>query len=192
MEQNSRVVLLIGRPGSGKGTQAKVLAEAFGWERLSSGDRFKELRDSTSALSDRVREAYDAGKFLPDWFAAYLFEDVALNLDASKGMVAEGFGRTKAQAEHLISVTSWLDRELVAVHLNVSEEEALRRQMERAKTEDRPDSNAAEKIRARFDEFTANTAPALTFFKEKGMLIEINGEQSPSEVAECVRNALNV
>ena len=97
-------VLLIGRPGSGKGTQAKILSNELGWIRLSAGDLIKEIRDGSEPFSPRVREMYDKGTLLPDWFADYLLESNLLELDTHVGVIAEGFGRTRSQAKHLSEI----------------------------------------------------------------------------------------
>jgi adenylate kinase len=183
-------VLIIGRPGSGKGTQAKILSEKLGWIRLSSGDRFKAIRDGNEPFSARVREVYDKGTLLPDWFADYLLESGMLKLEAHVGVVLEGFGRTKSQAEHFHEIISWLGRDLVVFNLEVSETEVTRRMMERAKTEDRPDSNAQDKITERLNQFTDQTGPALAYFREKGLVTDINGEMTPDEVAEAITSAM--
>ena len=168
-------VLLMGRPGSGKGTQAKLLADAFGWKSVSSGARFKEIRDGEGPLGKRVRQAYDAGKLLPDWFPTYLLQESVLNVGSEQGVVCEGFARTRTQAEAFDDIMTWLERPYVALNLEVPEEEALRRQVERAKTEHRPDSDAEEKVRARFAEYRRNTEPALAYFREKGLCVDIDG-----------------
>ena len=183
-------VLIIGRPGSGKGTQAKLLSEKLGWVRLSSGDRIKEIRDGNEPFSARVREMYDKGTLLPNWFADYLLESGLLELDNHVGVVAEGFGRTKKQAEHFCDIISWLGRDLLVLNLEVSEDEAMRRMLSRAETEDRPDSNAEEKIRERFQQFTDNTAPALEHFRTQGFVVDIDGELTPEGVAEAIEAAL--
>lgn len=183
------IVLLIGRPGSGKGTQAKILSEKLGWIRLSSGDRIKEIRDGSEPFSARVREMYDKGTLLPDWFADYLLESGLLELDPHVGVVAEGFGRTRSQAEHLTDITRWLGRNLKVINIDVSEEEVTRRMIERAKTQDRPDSNATDKINARLAQFEQETAPALEYFRAEGLVIDINGEQTPEEVAHDIAEA---
>ena len=185
-------VLLIGRPGSGKGTQAKILSKELGWIRLSSGDLIKEIRDGNEPFSARVREMYDKGTLLPDWFADYLLESGLLELDAHVGIICEGFGRTKSQAEHLSEIVAWLGRKLIVVNLEVSEEEVVRRMMERAKTEDRPDSNAVEKIQERLQKFTNETSPALEYFRELGLVIDINGERSPEDVAKEISAKLDI
>lgn len=183
-------VLLIGRPGSGKGTQAKVLSEKLGWVRMSTGDRIKGIRDGNEPFSPRVRELYDKGILLPDWFADYLLESGLLSLEPHVGVVLEGFGRTKSQAEHFTEIISWLGRDLMVLNLEVSEEEAMRRMLSRAAVEDRPDSNAEDKIRDRFRAFDASTGPALEFFREKGVVVDIDGELTPEGVAEAIAAAL--
>jgi adenylate kinase len=172
---NAKTVFLFGRPGSGKGTQAKLLAEKAGWSVFSTGDKFKEMRDASGAIADRVREAYDAGKLIPDWFASYLFEETVLNLGPGSGVVCEGFPRSLPQAQLAHDVLSWLSRSYVVMHLAVPEEDALARMLERAKVEHRPDSDDEAKIRARFDTYRTQTEPVLAFFKEKGMLVEVDG-----------------
>ncbi len=183
-------VLIIGRPGSGKGTQAKLLSERLGWVRMSSGDRIKEIRDGGEPFSARVREMYDKGTLLPDWFADYLLESGLLDLDNHVGVVAEGFGRTLSQAQHFSEIIEWLGRDLMVFNLEVSEEEALRRMMSRSTTEDRPDSNGEEKIRDRFRAFDASTGPALEYFREKGLVVDIDGELTPEGVAQAIENRL--
>lgn len=185
-------VLLIGRPGSGKGTQAKILSKELGWIRLSSGDLIKEIRDGNEPFSARVREMYDKGTLLPDWFADYLLEKGLLELDTHVGVICEGFGRTRSQAVHLSEIIAWLGRKLVVVNLEVSEAEVTRRMLERAKTEDRPDSNAEAKIQERLYKFRDETEPALEYFREQGIVIDINGALSPEDVAKEISSKLDI
>lgn len=190
MELPTNTVLIIGRPGSGKGTQAKILSRKLGWNRLSTGDRIKQIRDGNEPFSPRVREMYDKGILLPDWFADYLLESALLNLEPHVGVVLEGFGRTRSQAEHFCEITSWLGRNLTVFNLEVSEEEVMRRMLERAKAEHRPDSSSEEGIRARLKQFDEQTKPALEYFREQGYVTEIDGEMTPDKVAEAIRAAL--
>ncbi len=191
MEQpDYRNVLLMGRPGSGKGTQAKRLAETYGWEHFSTGDRFKILRDAEGHLGASVREAYDAGKLLPDWFATYLFESVVLELDPEKGLVSEGYPRSLGQAETFDSILSWLNRPYKVLDLAVSNELVTERMLLRAETEHRPDSATEEQIKARLATYEEHTAPVLNFFRDRGMLVTIDGSVSPEEVTEAIRKEL--
>lgn len=191
MTQEPNTILLIGRPGSGKGTQAELLAKKFNWKILSSGNQFREMRNGEGPLSDRVREAYDNGQLLPDWFADYLFADGVLNLPPEEGIILEGFGRSRPQAELMYKMLTWLERRVAVVHLSVSDEETMRRQLERAKTDPRPDSGTEEKVKARLVEYRANTEPALAFFNEQGILVEIDGEPDVETIHQDILAKLN-
>lgn len=185
--QTTDTVLLIGRPGSGKGTQAMLLAKKLGWIDISSGNRIKEIRDGNEPFSPRVREMYDKGTLLPNWFADYMLESSLLELENHVGIVMEGFGRTESQARHLCEIVEWLGRHLLVINLEVSPEEVTRRMLERAKTENRPDSDASEKIEARLTQYEECTAPALALFKSKGLVVDINGEQTPEAIAKDIQ-----
>lgn len=185
-----RTILFIGRPGSGKETQARRLADETGFHLFSTGERFRELREHRDALGERVKQVYDTGKLMPTWFADYLFEDALLRLPHGTGVIFEGTGRWREEAELFDEVASWLGRPYRAINLDVSEEEAMRRQLSRAQVSDRPDSNSTEKIRVRFQEFREHTQGAIDLFREKGALIDINGEQTPDAIAEDIRKAL--
>jgi adenylate kinase len=179
MQSTTNTVLLLGRPGSGKGTQTELLAKRLGWKTLSSGNIFREMRSSPGPLGAK----YDSGRIFPDWFPGYLLLDTFFKLDASEGVICEGFSRTVDQAKLFDEALEWLGRNYIVFNLGVSEEEAGRRQIERNKVDPRSDATP-EKIKIRFDEYTAKTEPVLDFFKEKGNLIEIDGEQTPDEIAE--------
>lgn len=179
---HAKTVFLFGRPGSGKGTQAKLLAEKFGWSIFSTGDRFKAMRDEETAIGARVRAAYDAGKLIPDWFPSYLFEEAMITLAPEAGVICEGFPRSVPQAELAQSVLSWLGRPYVVIHLDVPEEDALARMIERAKVEHRPDSDDEGKVRARFATYREQTEPVLEYFRTQGTLVEVDGTPSVEDI----------
>lgn len=190
MAQPLRTVLLLGRPGSGKGTQTELLAKRLGWKTLSSGNIFRALRDGDSKLSEKVRAMYDSGIIFPHWFPAYLFQNAVLYMDPEEGLICEGFSRAVDEAVLFDEVLKFLGRDYIVFNLGVSEEEAMRRQLERNKVDARTDSNTPEKIQIRFNEYTAKTEPVLAFFKEKGTLVEIDGEQTPEEIAKVLYERL--
>ena len=190
MEQHIQTVLLTGKPGSGKGTQAKKLAEARGWTHFSTGDRFKVLRESEGPLGARVREIYDAGKLMPDWFASYLFQETMLNLAPDAGIVIEGYPRSRSQAETFDQILTWLERPYAVLDLAVNDAEVTERMLKRAESEHRPDSATADQILARLAVYTEHTAPVLDFFRDKGMLVTLDGERSPEDVEHQIVTAL--
>ncbi len=192
MQQPSiHTVLLTGRPGSGKGTQAKRLASDFGWTHFSTGDLFKALRGGEGPIAEKVRESYDAGKLLPDWFATYLFEDIMLKLGDSAGIICEGYPRSETQAQTFDSIMTWLGRPYVALDLDVPDEEVTRRMLSRAEMEHRPDSATKEQIEARLSTYHEHTAPVLDYFKKQGKLVTIDGTKTPEEVEAAILAALN-
>lgn len=190
--ERANTILLMGRPGSGKGTQAVLLAERLAWIRASSGERIKEIRDGNEPFSERVRAVYDKGTLLPDWFADHLLESSLLSLEPYVGVVTEGFARTLQQAKHYADIIDWLGRDLVVINLEVSEEEATRRMLSRAQMQERPDSDTAEKIRARLAQFEMETVPALAYLREKGVVRDVDGEQTPEKIAEDIEKLLAV
>jgi adenylate kinase len=169
-----------------------MLAERLGWKLFSSGNHFKGLIDAAGPLSDEIRKDYTRGQLSPDWLAAYFFEESFLDLDPAMGIVSEGFPRTLPQAHLTDEILTWLHRPYKVIHLKVDEEEALRRQLSRASTEDRPDSNTDEKIHTRFDVYRTRTEPIIDFFRGNGALIEIDGEQTPEAIAEQIDAALDI
>src|SRR6202042_2184697 len=123
------------------------------------------------------------GILFPYWFPGYLFENAVLNADMHEGLIAEGFCRSRKEAEVFDEVLTWLGRHYVVFNLAVSDEEAIRRQSHRNKTDVRADSDTHEKIQIRLKEYKDITEPVIDFFREKGKLIEIDGEQTPEEIA---------
>jgi adenylate kinase len=189
-EKQIHTVILTGRPGSGKGTQGKLLAEDRGWMHFSTGVELKKVRDEESVLGDRVRELYDAGKLLPDWFATYLFEKAALGISHEAGIICEGYPRSLAQAHEFTEVVAWLDRPYVVIDLEVSDEEVTARMLKRSVAEHRPDSATVEQIQARLDTYHEHTRPVLEFFKERGKLLVVDGTGTEEEVARAIQEAL--
>lgn len=179
-----KTIFLFGRPGSGKGTQAKLLADKFGWSIFSTGEKFKVMREEDTAIGQRVKEAYDSGKLTPDWLASYMFEDALFALSPESGVICEGFPRSVPQAELAHELLTWLERPYQVIHLAVPESDVMQRMIERAKSEHRPDSDSEGKVRARFATYTAQTEPVLAFFREKGTLVEVDGTPTIEAIHE--------
>lgn len=182
----SNTILFVGRPGSGKGTQAELLSKKLGWRILSSGNQFRMLRNGEGALAERAKQVYDQGQLFPNWFADYLFEKGVVEVSPTEGLILEGFGRSRAQAELMYEVLTWLGRSFTVLNLEVSEEETLARQQKRNETDKRPDSDSLEKLHARLAEYRANTEPALAFFREKGVCVDLDGMPAIDAIHEVI------
>lgn len=185
-----KTVIITGRPGSGKGTQGKLLADAKGWMHFSTGEQFRMLREEESVLGGQVRDIYDSGKLMPDWFATHLFEKAILNLGHEGGIVCEGYPRSLAQSAVFDEITTWLNRRYVVIDLEVSDEEVTKRMLKRSTEEHRPDSTNETQIATRLSTYHEHTAPVLAYFKEKGMLKVIDGMKTPDEVKASILEVL--
>jgi adenylate kinase len=183
-------VIITGRPGSGKGTQGKLLAEERGWMHFSTGVELKKVRDDESVLGKRVRELYDAGKLLPDWFATYLFEKAILNISHGAGIICEGYPRSLGQSREFTEIVAWLDRPYIVIDLDVSDEEVTNRMLKRSVEEHRPDSATLAQIQARLETYHEHTKPVLDFFEERGKLVRVDGMGTPEEVTKAIEEAI--
>lgn len=175
---NIRTLLFVGRPGSGKETQAELLAQKTGFQVFSTGRKFRELREEKNALGARVKETVDKGLLLPHWLASYMFQTSILHLDTNEGIIFEGTGRRLDEAELFHEVATWLGREYRVFNLAIGDVEAIKRQVGRG----REDSNTEEKVRVRLSEYDSYTAPVIDFFRKQNVLVDIDGERTVEEI----------
>lgn len=180
---------MMGRPGSGKGTQAKLLADAIGAKIVSPGSEFRQMVADGNLLGRRLKVAMEAGELMPTWLAEYMFEKVLFTLNDSDKIVFESGCRIRPEAELFHEINTWLGLSYTVLYVDVKEEEVVKRLLKRQGAENRPDDHSVEK---RLEEYRAKTAPSVEFFKEKGTLISINGEQSVEDVWADIRKALNL
>ena len=177
--------LMMGKTGSGKGTQSEMLAKKLGYNVFSTGDEFRKLRKREDFLGDKVRSEYDKGLLMPHWFASYLFEDALLKTLPTEGLVCEGIGRKEPEARLFNDVAGWLCREYQVIELLVSDEEVIRRQLQR----DRGDSlNDRAKIEVRLREYREHTEPAINFFKGLGKVTSVDGMGTPEAIHAEIMN----
>src|SRR3989338_3978186 len=110
MKSKVNTILMMGKTGSGKGTQSELLAEKLGYGIFSTGDEFRKFRKRDDFLGGLVREAYDQGLLMPHWFASYIFEDALLKLSPEQGLVCEGIGRKGPEARLFHDVAGGVKR----------------------------------------------------------------------------------
>lgn len=183
--------LMVGRPGSGKGTQAKLLADKIGAQLFSTGNNFRAWAAGESYVGKRLKGAMEAGELLPNWLASYTFEQVIFSLEPENKIVFEGACRTGPEAVLFDEISKWLPRPYTAVYLNISEEEAWKRLLQRSKNSGRADDNE-DVIRTRFEEYKKKNEAVIDHFRSVGMLVEINGEQPIELTHNDVLKALNL
>lgn len=182
-------ILLIGKPGSGKGTQAKLLAEKMSWPVLVSGDMFRALAKEDSFAGTKTKAENDAGLLAPDWWATYFFQKSILNHPHDSGVIFDGFGRKVPEAKVVIDVLTWLERSFTAVHIKVSDDEIRDRLTKRGSVSGRADDAAIEK---RLEEYRTFTDPSIEVFRAAGKLVEIDGEGSVEDIHARIIAATNL
>lgn len=186
-----RTFLMVGHPGSGKGTQGKLLAKKIGAEVYSSGSRLREMAKGTGFVNQKIKRGIESGDLLPAWLSSHLFVDVLLGLSQEEGIVFEGACRTEAEAQAFNEAAEWLGRPYRVLFLKISDSEVEKRLALRKNIEGRAD-DASDSIEHRLREYEQKTMPAVTFFKSRNVLIEINGEQTVEAVHSDVLKALAI
>jgi adenylate kinase len=172
-------LILIGPPGSGKGTQGAALAKQFGVRHISSGDLLRAHVEDRTELGRRIAGHLDSGELAPDALVTDVVADALANAGAA-GYVLEGFPRNLAQAERLDDLTSGDPADAV-VYLDLADDVARERLTDRA-TEGRTDDRDAEVIARRLREFHAETEPVVEHYRARGTLTTVDGDQSPEAV----------
>lgn len=187
-ENGNEVLLLMGPPGAGKGTQAARLAEARGLRKLSTGDLLREHVRTGTELGRRAQGYMDAGELVPDDLIIAMVRE-ELEGQAVR-LLLDGFPRTPAQATALEELLAELGADVdAAVALEVEEDELVRRLLGRAQQEGRSD-DTEEVIRNRMRVYGEQTQPLLDYYRGRGKLVRVNGIGDVAEVQARVEEAL--
>jgi adenylate kinase len=178
-------IVLFGKPGAGKGTQAEFLKEKYKLTHISTGDVFRFNLKNNTELGKQVRVYMDAGDLVPDELTTkMLIDEVNKNLD-SNGILFDGYPRTISQAqaldEYLETINSTVD---ATIALEADDEILIQRLLERGKTSGRPDDQDEEKIRNRYQEYNEKTAPLIDYYKSQGKFYAVNGIGTIQEITE--------
>jgi adenylate kinase len=179
------ILVLVGPPGSGKGTQAKVLQQRLGIPHLSTGDMLRAARASGSELGQRVAGIMDRGELVTDAIVIALIEERLPETETAGGAIFDGFPRTVAQAERLDDAAT---RPEAVVHLALDDAVALRRLAER--DDGRSDDASRSVIAHRLQVFHDQTAPLLDFYEKQQLLVDVDAAIPPGEVTEAIVAAL--
>jgi adenylate kinase len=185
-------LILMGPPGAGKGTQAKVVADHFGVPAISTGDIFRANVSAGTELGKKAQQYMDAGEYVPDEVTNLMVRNRIDEQDAEPGFLLDGYPRTLAQVEELDGMIKHTGHQLDAVLvLTVDGEELVQRLLERAKTEGRAD-DTEEVIRRRQELYSEQTEPLIEVYRDRGILVEVDGMGEVDEVTERIFDALDV
>ncbi len=175
-------IVLMGAPGAGKGTQAKMLEQSLGLPQVSTGDIFRHNLKNETELGKLAQSYMDKGDLVPDDVTIAMVKDRLAQPDSDKGAILDGFPRTPAQAAALDTLLQEIGgRVLVVPYVSVSANELMQRLMNRAAVEGRTD-DSEETIRYRMQVYEEQTEPLLDYYRQRGLLVEIDGQQPIEDV----------
>ncbi len=183
-------VLLLGPQGSGKGTQAKLIAKTYGIPHIATGDMIREMKELDTPLGHELKEIYDRGDLVGDDLMIRLIESRLDRGDTLPGFVLDGFPRTMPQAEALDDLLRRLGRDLdVVLELQVTDRDVLLERMVKRATEEGRSDDTPEVIRRRLELYDRETAPLVEYYRStRGNVVGIRAEGSVEEVfAEACR-----
>jgi len=185
-------IVFLGAPGSGKGTQARLLSERLHVPAISTGDMLRAAVREETELGRRARAVMERGELVSDEVMTGLIRERTSRPDAAEGFVLDGFPRTPEQAAALEAFLSGNGKALTAViHLLVPEGLLVARMRGRAADEARADDKP-EAIAERLRVYREKTEPLIGFYRDRGLLVEVNGVGEVREVAERIDRVLPV
>ncbi|WP_067441163.1 adenylate kinase [Nocardioides jensenii] len=182
-------IILMGPPGAGKGTQAKVIANHFGIPAISTGDIFRANVAGKTELGVEAQRYMDAGEYVPDEITNAMVRDRLAQPDAEPGFLLDGYPRTLAQVEELDGMLADGHPVNAVVVLTADSEELIARLLQRAQIEGRAD-DTEEVIRRRQEVYTEQTAPLIEVYAGRGLVVEIDGMGEIDAVTHRIFDAL--
>jgi adenylate kinase len=204
----SKIIVIIGAPGAGKGTQSRLLSEKYGYPQISTGDILREMGRADTPLGRKVKETMAAGRLVSDEILAEVIRARTSQSDCANGYILDGYPRTLNQANQLEELASKQGKQVRLARIVVSEDVLFKRMTGRracpicgeiyniyfrppkvdeicdldgAALTQRSDDNP-ESVSKRFEEYKQSTAPLIDYYRQSGRLIEINGELPVTEV----------
>ena len=183
-------LMILGAPGSGKGTQGKLLAEHLKVPEVSTGELLRTAVKQGTPLGKEAKKYMDQGNLVPDTVVLGLIEEILDSKEAAGGVMMDGFPRTVAQAQAvdklLCTKQAKVDR---VVLLDVPEDELIRRLLARAAKEGRSDDNL-ESIKTRLKVYHEQTQPLISYYEKQGVVRRVPGMGSVDDIQKRAREAL--
>jgi adenylate kinase len=206
----SKIIVIIGAPGAGKGTQSRLLSEKYGYPQISTGDILREMARADTGLGRKVKETMAAGLLVSDDILAEVIRTRTSQPDCNDGYILDGYPRTLEQARLLEELALQQGKQIRFARIVVSEEALSKRltgrracpkcgeiyniyfrppkvdgvcDLDGASLTQRSDDHP-EAVSRRLEEYKRSTAPLIDYYRQSGRLVEINGELPVNEVFE--------
>jgi len=213
-QKQKQLIIFLGPQGSGKGTQAKILAKDFGIPHVSTGDIFREEREKDTERGKLIRSLIDGGNFVPDEITNEMVKDRLGEQDCANGAILDGYPRNLAQAGVLDEI--WQGNSATAILVDIPDDVAMERAVYRRNCKkcgkiyhlkSNPpkqdeicddcasplawrDDDREEQIKIRLKTYHQKTEPLIRYYQDKGALVKINGVGTIEEVAERIKAKL--
>jgi adenylate kinase len=185
-------LILFGPPGSGKGTQSERLISKYGLKHLSTGDLLRSEIAGLTPLGLAAKSYMDKGQLVPDEVVIEMISSALDNNPQANGFLFDGFPRTTAQAEALDKLLTQKGTSIaVVLALQVSEEELIKRLLNRGLTSGRSDDTNEEVIRARIGEYEKKTAAVADYYKKYDKVVYIKGEGDIDLIFDSLSSAID-
>ncbi|SHJ02695.1 adenylate kinase [Flavobacterium terrae] len=185
-------IVLFGKPGAGKGTQAEFLKGKYNLTHLSTGDIFRFNIKNDTDLGRLAKTYMDKGDLVPDEVTIQMLQSEVDKNPDSDGFLFDGFPRTISQAEALDVFLESKSQSITAtIALEADDEILVKRLLERGKTSGRPDDQDEEKIRNRYQEYNEKTAPLMNYYKEQNKFYAVDGIGSIAEITERLSTVID-
>jgi len=185
-------IVLFGKPGAGKGTQAEFLKEKYNLTHLSTGDIFRFNIKNDTDLGKLAKTFIDNGALVPDEVTIKMLEDAVNKTSNTKGFLFDGFPRTLAQAAALdkfLESKKWSVSATIA--LDADDEILVTRLLARGKTSGRIDDQDEEKIRTRYDEYNQKTTPLIAFYDNQNKFYSVDGIGTVQEITARISTVID-
>jgi adenylate kinase len=178
-------IVLFGKPGAGKGTQAEFLKEKYKLTHLSTGDIFRYNIKNATELGKLAQTFMDRGELVPDDVTIKMLQSEVERNPKTAGFLFDGFPRTISQAKALDVFLASKNQKITAtIALEADDEILVARLLERGKTSGRPDDQDEEKIRNRYQEYNEKTAPLMGYYNDQNKFHAVNGTGTIVEITE--------
>ncbi len=190
--ENIDTIFFIGPQGSGKGTQARRLAERLGFFYWEMGGILRSVATEATSLGQRTKELIDNGVLLPDDLLIEIIKTRLSTIPQDQGLIFDGVPRRLGQAEFLLDHLKQINHtKMVTIFLELQHEESINRLMLRAATEHRVD-DSREAIELRLQQYEHDTVPVLAYLKQHTQFINIDGQPEIDIVTAAINQSLQL
>ena len=189
-------IILFGKPGSGKGTQASLIKDKYSLIHISTGDVFRKNMSNNTDLGLLAKGFMEKGELVPDKVTVDMLKDEINNFMPCNGFIFDGFPRTTFQAKELDNLLFEKSLKIdLTIALNVDNNSLIDRLLERGKSSGRADDQSVEKINMRLQEYDNKTKPLIEYYNDQNKFYSINGigslEQIKSRIVEVIEDYNN-